>query len=126
MKALLVDDSRTVRLVIGRMLRERGFEIFEAGNGAEALACLDTVGRFDLAMVDWNMPTMTGIEFVRAVRSEPAHDRMLIMMVTTESDDDAVAAAFAAGVNAFARKPFTRETIDAQLHQLGLVQAQLP
>src|SRR5690606_10659176 len=68
MRALVVDDSKTTRMIIGRILREIGFEVVEAGNGQEALDKLEELGGAEVALVDWNMPEMSGIEFVRAVR----------------------------------------------------------
>jgi two-component system chemotaxis response regulator CheY len=72
MRALVIDDSRAMRSILGRMLRELGFEVLEAGNGREAIACLEAPGGVDLALVDWNMPEMDGLEFVRQVRAEGA------------------------------------------------------
>lgn len=120
MRALVIDDSRTTRMIVGRILREIGFEVMEAGNGQEALTKLDEVGSVDLAMVDWNMPEMTGIEFVRAVRAESAYDEMKMMMVTTESEVEQVAAALEAGANEYAMKPFTKEVIQEKLALLGI------
>lgn len=107
-------------MIVGRILREIGFEVMEAGNGQEALTKLDEVGSVDLAMVDWNMPEMTGIEFVRAVRAESAYDEMKMMMVTTESEVEQVAAALEAGANEYAMKPFTKEVIQEKLALLGI------
>ncbi len=120
MKALVIDDSRTARMIIGRILRECGFDIMEAGNGAEALARLDEQGPADLALVDWNMPEMTGIEFVRAVRGDTRHDAMKLMMVTTEAEISQVQTALDAGANEYAMKPFTKEVIQEKLALLGI------
>ena len=70
MRVLIIDDSRAIRAIIGRTLRELGFtETIEAGNGKEGLAQLAAKGPFDLAMVDWNMPEMNGYEFLKAARA---------------------------------------------------------
>ena len=111
MRALVIDDSRTVRTIIGKMLREVGFEVTEAGNGREGLDRLREGPGFDLAMVDWNIPELTGIEFIRAVRAERAHDGMRLMMVTAETEAEQVAAALAAGANEYVMKPFNRDVI---------------
>ena len=120
MRALVVDDSRTTRMIIGRILREIGFEVLEAGNGQEALHKLREIGPAELAMVDWNMPEMTGIEFVRAVRAESVFDEMKMMMVTTESEAGQVATALEAGADEYAMKPFTKEVIQEKLALLGI------
>lgn len=121
MKALVVDDSRTMRMVIGRILRELGFEISEAGNGIEGLDRLKETGAADVALVDWNMPEMTGLEFIQAVRSKPEYDSMKLMMVTTESEMSQVAVALESGANEYAMKPFTKEVIHDKLALLGVV-----
>jgi two-component system, chemotaxis family, chemotaxis protein CheY len=120
MRALVVDDSKTTRMIIGRILREIGFEVVEAGNGQEALTKLEETGVADIALVDWNMPEMTGIEFVRAVRAEPAYADMKMMMVTTESEAEQVTTALEAGANEYAMKPFTKEVIQEKLALLGI------
>jgi two-component system chemotaxis response regulator CheY len=120
MRALVIDDSRTTRMIIGRILREIGFEVVEAGDGQEALTKLEETGGADLAMVDWNMPEMSGIDFVRAVRAESAYDNMKMMMVTTESEVSQVSTALEAGANEYAMKPFTKEVIQEKLALLGI------
>lgn len=120
MRALVVDDSKTTRMIIGRILREIGFEVVEAADGQQALARLEEGGRADLALVDWNMPEMSGIEFVRAVRAEPAYADMKLMMVTTESEAEQVSVALQAGADEYAMKPFTKEVIQEKLALLGI------
>jgi two-component system, chemotaxis family, chemotaxis protein CheY len=120
-KVLVIDDSRTVRMVISNLLREVGCEILEAGDGLEALERLEAVGHVDLMLADWNMPRMTGLEFVRAVRKLPVHNATKIVMVTTESYAEAVKAALAAGANGFIAKPFRRDTMIARLAEFGIV-----
>lgn len=120
MIALIVDDSRTMRAMIGRILIGIGFSVHEAGDGQEALDRLAEVGPVDLAVVDWNMPVMTGIDLVRAVRSDPSFNRMRLMMVTTECDLSRVADALAAGADEYVMKPFTRDVILEKLRVLGI------
>jgi two-component system, chemotaxis family, chemotaxis protein CheY len=120
MRALVVDDSKTTRMIIGRILREIGFEVVEASNGQEALTKLESGGCAELALVDWNMPEMSGIDFVRAVRADPIYAEMKLMMVTTESEADQVSVALEAGADEYAMKPFTKEVIQEKLALLGI------
>lgn len=119
MRALVVDDSRATRMMIGKILKELGFEVTEAGHGKEALERLKELGPADLALVDWNMPEMNGYDFVRAVRADPQYDGMRMMMVTTETDMPQVIKALEAGANEYAMKPFTKEVIVEKLQLLG-------
>lgn len=110
-RVLVVDDSKMMRRVIRNILNSVGLtDIVEAGNGAEALRRLEE-SPVDLVMTDWNMPVMSGIEFVRAVRAQPRFAKISIVMVTTESSRDSMAEAKAAGINGHLRKPFNRESM---------------
>ena len=120
MRALIIDDSKAMRCLLGRMLRGRGFEVLEAGNGREGLQRLKESGKIDLALVDWNMPEMNGLDFVRTVRAEQTYDGVLLMMVTTETEMKNVVKALAAGANEYVMKPFTQEVILEKLQILGL------
>ncbi|HTQ07550.1 MAG TPA: response regulator [Polyangiaceae bacterium] len=120
MKALIVDDSRAMRLVIARILQAHDFTIVEASNGREALDVMEQTGPFDLALVDWNMPVMDGLELVLALRKDRRFDEMAIMMVTTESEAKQVERAIAAGASEYLMKPFSAETFAAKLVNLGL------
>ena len=88
MKALVVDDSRAMRKIIGGILRKEGFEILEAADGEEALNLLKNPesGKVDLATIDWNMPVMNGLELVVNIRAEKNLRNITLMMVTTESE----------------------------------------
>lgn len=121
MRALVIDDSRTMRMIIGRILKEMGFEIHEAGNGLEGLDRLREIGRPEITLVDWNMPEMTGYEFVRAVRAKPEYDEMKVMMVTTETEMSQMTSALEAGANEYVMKPFTKEVLQEKLGLLGVV-----
>ena len=122
MKAIIVDDSRSMRMMLKKLLTGAGFDTFvEAGHGQEALDKLREGGAVDLALVDWNMPVMTGIDLVRAVRKEHAYDAMTVMMVTTESGMSQMQEALEAGANEFMMKPFTPEALREKLQILGLV-----
>lgn len=120
MKALVVDDSRAMRLLIGRILREAGFEVAEAGHGREAIDRLTSSSDTDLVLVDWNMPEMDGIEFVRTVRANRAFDGLRVMMVTTECDMEKVIDALHAGADDYVMKPFTRDVLMEKLSLLGV------
>jgi two-component system chemotaxis response regulator CheY len=119
-RALVVDDSRAIRSIIGKVLRESGFEVSEAAHGREALDHLRSSGLVELAMVDWNMPEMNGYEFVCAVRANLEWAGMRIVMVTTETEMAQVARALAAGANEYIMKPFTRDILQEKLQLLGL------
>ncbi len=120
MKALVVDDSRATRTILRNALKEEGFEVFEAGDGRQALEELKKIGIADLALVDWNMPVMNGYELICEVRSRKELDSMAIMMVTTESESSQVQRAIDAGANEYVMKPFTSEVLREKLLLLGL------
>ena len=120
MKALVVDDSRAMRAILGKHLRELGFEVHEAKSGIEGLTTLNKLGHPDLIMVDWNMPEMDGFEFLKRVRSESDYDEVRIMMVTTESEMSQVQLALEEGANEYLMKPFDREALLEKLLLLGI------
>ena len=121
MRALIIDDSRTMRMIIGRIIRELGFEITEAGDGQEALKRLIEMGTTpELIMVDWNMPVMNGYEFLKAVRANPLYESAHIVMVTTETELGQITRALEAGANEYVMKPFTKEVIRDKLLILGV------
>ena len=101
MRALVIDDSRAVRLIIGNILREIGMEVLEAGHGLEGLEQLRQNPDVELVLVDWNMPEMDGLDFIRAVRSQRVYDALRILMVTTETESEQVARALNAGANEY-------------------------
>lgn len=121
MNALVIDDSKAMRSIIKKILVEIGFNVVQAGNGRQALEGLERVGKFDIALVDWNMPEMNGIEFVQAVRQDPAYDDMPLMMVTTEIEMSQVVKALDTGADEYLMKPFTKELLLEKLGILGLV-----
>ena len=120
MRALVVDDSKTMRSVLRMILKGSGFEVTEAGNGREALASLETSGTPDVALVDWNMPEMNGYEFLCAARSRPELETMKIVMVTTETELGQMQNALQRGADEYVMKPFTRDSITEKLQLLGL------
>ena len=120
MQALIIDDSRAMRSILGRMLRGLGFEVVEAVNGRDAIKRLQGTEKVELALVDWNMPEMNGLEFVQAVRAEHSYDGILLMMVTTETETEQVSKALEAGANEYVMKPFTQEVVLEKLQMLGI------
>ncbi len=122
MRALVIDDSRTTRIIIGNILREIGMDVLEAANGLEALEQMKFETDIDLLMVDWNMPVMNGIDFVRAVRADCVNDSVRILMVTSESEAEQVVRALAAGANEYLMKPFNKDILVAKLSILDIVQ----
>jgi two-component system, chemotaxis family, chemotaxis protein CheY len=118
MRALVIDDSRSVRAIIGNMLRENGIEVQEAANGREGLDQLECSAGIELVLVDWNMPVMDGLEFIQAVRAQRIYDSVPIVMVTTEADHTQVMRAMQAGANEYVMKPFTKEILAAKLSLL--------
>jgi two-component system chemotaxis response regulator CheY len=123
MHALVVDDSRAMRSILARLLTGLGFEVSQAGDGAEALAVLDSGVRPDVALVDWNMPVMDGLTFVKTVRSRDELRDISLLMVTTESEQTQIVRALAAGAHEYVIKPFTDDVIASKLALLGLVPA---
>jgi two-component system chemotaxis response regulator CheY len=126
MLTMVIDDSRAMRLILKRIVAQIGFEVVEASNGKEAMDYLTTTldgggGVPGLALVDWNMPEMNGLEFVTAVRAEPRLRSMTLMMVTTESEQSQIVRALAAGAHEYVIKPFTPDAIIDKLALLGLV-----
>ncbi len=119
MRALVIDDSKAMRMILGRLLKTVGFEVSEACHGRDALEKLGDGPPVDLALVDWNMPEMNGLDFVKAVRGSGNHAAMKLMMVTTESELARVQAAIEAGADEYVMKPFTPEVLKDKLVQMG-------
>lgn len=121
MRALIVDDSRTMRLILKKQLVQLGFtEILEAADGVEALKVLAGAAVPELALIDWNMPNMSGIDLLSALRENKAWDAMKVVMVTTEADVVRVQRALGQGANEYVVKPFTPQTLGAKLVTIGV------
>lgn len=118
-RALVVDDSRVMRSMLRRLLERRGFDVVEAENGRAALERLALMRIPDLALVDWNMPEMNGIDLISALRQDHNYDRMVVMMVTTETEMTQVQRALSAGANEYVMKPFTEDVLTDKLAILG-------
>ena len=121
MRALVIDDSRTMRRIVSSTLRGLGYETVEAEHGRHALELLADGPLPDLACVDWNMPVMDGLTFVGEVRADPALRPMTLMMVTTESEHSQIVRALAAGAHEYLIKPFTADALRDKLELLGLL-----
>jgi two-component system chemotaxis response regulator CheY len=119
-QVLVIDDSRTMRLILRRMLSDLGLDVAEASNGRDALAQLDAGLAPAVILVDWNMPEMTGIEFVEAVRRPPYESTAKLVMVTTETEVPQVRRALETGADEYVMKPFTSDAIIEKLQLLGL------
>ena len=121
MRALVIDDSRAMRRIVSAALEGFGYETRQAAHGQEALDVLHEGYLPDLCTIDWNMPVMDGLQFVAAVRSNPAWRSMTIMMVTSESEHTQIVRALAAGAHEYVIKPFTADALRDKLALLGLL-----
>jgi two-component system chemotaxis response regulator CheY len=120
MQALVIDDSRAMRMVLARMLTNLGFEVDQAADGRLGLDRLAAGPVPDVIMVDWHMPEMEGIEFVEHARSPEYAYPGRIIMVTTETEAGQVARALDLGADEYLMKPFTEDAIADKLALLGL------
>lgn len=121
MRAMIIDDSRTMRSILRRIVTGLEFEALEAGHGQEALDQMESGEVPDLCLVDWNMPVMDGYTFITRVRANPDWRNVTLMMVTTESEQGQIVRALAAGAHEYVIKPFTPDAIVEKLELLGLV-----
>ncbi|WP_449280214.1 chemotaxis response regulator CheY [Litoribrevibacter euphylliae] len=118
MKILIVDDFSTMRRIIKNLLKDLGFtNTQEADDGSTALPMLKT-GDFDFLITDWNMPGMTGIDLLRAVRADDALSHMPVLMVTAEAKREQIVAAAQAGVNGYVVKPFTAQALKEKIEKI--------
>ena len=125
-RAIVIDDSRTMRMMLARQLEALGYDVLHAGDGRAALELLEAQAEAQveapvLATVDWNMPVMDGLAFVQAVRQRPQWRAMTLMMVTTEAEHAQIVRALAAGAHDYLIKPFLPEALVEKLDLLGLV-----
>jgi two-component system chemotaxis response regulator CheY len=115
---LVVDDSRVVRKVARRILEDLRFEVAEAGDGVEALAWVRTAPP-DVILLDWNMPVMNGLEFLRRLREEPGGDRPKVVFCSVENDLDRIREALANGADEYIMKPFDGDIVASKLALVG-------
>ncbi len=118
MKALVVDDSKSIRQIERKYLEEMGFTVVEAENGQEGLERLKENPDVRLILLDWHMPVMNGYEFLKAVRANPDWNDIKIMMVTTENQQKSVVEAIMAGANEYLMKPFDKEMLETKIRFL--------
>jgi two-component system chemotaxis response regulator CheY len=118
MKILVVDDFSTMRRIVRNLLKELGFtNVHEAEDGVEALAKLRG-GDFEFIVSDWNMPNMSGIDLLRAVRADPSLKHLPLLMVTAEAKRENIIEAAQAGASGYVVKPFTAATLDEKLQKI--------
>ncbi|NBU29022.1 MAG: response regulator [Caulobacteraceae bacterium] len=117
---LVVDDSRVIRKVARRILEDLGFEIAEAADGMEALAwCRAAMP--DAILLDWNMPMMNGVDFLRQLRLEPDGQGPRVVFCSVESEPDRIREALDAGAAEYIMKPFDGDIIGAKFAEAGLL-----
>lgn len=119
-RALVIDDSRAMRMLISDAMRGMGYAVDEAENGSAAILRLDDGVTRDVALVDWNMPVMNGLDFIRTVRSDARFRNMRLLVITSETEAGQVMSALTAGADEYLMKPFSRETLLSKLEMLGL------
>ena len=119
---LVVDDSRVIRKVARKIIEELEFECVEAADGAEALeACRKQMP--EAVLLDWNMPVMNGLDFVKALRREEGGDQPVVVFCTTENDMAHITEALRAGADEYVMKPFDGDIIESKFQQTGLLRA---
>lgn len=122
MTCLLVDDSRVIRKVARRILEDLDFDCREAADGSEALkACRQDMP--DLILLDWNMPVMNGLDFLKTLRKEPSGEAPKVVFCTTENDMTHITEALRHGADEYIMKPFDSDIIASKLAEVGLVEA---
>jgi two-component system chemotaxis response regulator CheY len=119
MRILVVDDFSTMRRIVKNLLKELGFSNFsEAEDGALAWASVEAAGGYDFIVSDWNMPNMTGIDFLRKVRSDPRFKDTPFLLITAEAKRSQILEAAEAGVNGYIVKPFTAATLNEKIQKI--------
>ena len=117
---LIVDDSRIIRKVARRIVEGLGFEVDEAADGAEALTyCAGLMP--DVVLLDWNMPVMDGMVFLKRLREQPGGDQPKVLFCTIETAPERIAEALGAGADEYVMKPFDGEILQSKLSEVGAV-----
>lgn len=120
MRVLVIDDSSFMRHFLHSLFSARGIECAEAANGREGLDSLREEGPFDVALVDWNMPGLSGFEVLCSARAQHAFDATKIVMITTEAENDRIDAALGAGADEYIVKPFDEVGLFEKLRMAGV------
>ena len=117
---LIVDDSRVVRTVAGRIVKDLSFEVSEAGDGSEALRmCRERMP--DAILLDWNMPIMNGLDFLRALRREEGGKTPIVVFCRNENNSEHISEAIRSGANEYIMKPFDAEIVESKFAEVGLI-----
>jgi two-component system, chemotaxis family, chemotaxis protein CheY len=120
-KALVVDDSKAIRMILAKILTELGYEVREAANGREALDVMEVEKTaVKLVLADWNMPEINGLDLLKRLRQNPELSSLVVIMVTTETSLDQMVAALEAGANEYVMKPFTKDILIEKLELAGV------
>ncbi|MBW8910582.1 MAG: response regulator [Sphingomonas sp.] len=117
---LVVDDSKVIRKVARHILEALHFNVEEAGDGREALDRCNAGNLPDVILLDWNMPVMSGMEFLRSLGDAAIPNRPKVVFCTTENDVAHIRAAIDAGADEYMMKPFDRETLESKLQLVGV------
>jgi len=120
MNALVIDDSQAMRRILTGILTPLGFTVTEAADGQQGLDAFEEMKEAEVILVDWNMPVMDGLEFVKTLRANPACAGQNICMVTSETEPDRMVRALMAGVDEFVMKPFTADILVEKLKLIGV------
>jgi len=121
-EVLVVDDSKTMRTILRKILRELGYEVLEAADGKEALKVMEAEKTaIRLVLTDWNMPVMNGLELLKQLRQDRELSSLIVIMVTTETESEYMVAALEAGANEYVMKPFTKDILKEKLEMVGIL-----
>ena len=121
LKALVVDDSRAIRMLLVKTLEQLGYDVQEAANGKDALRIVEAGNSgITLVLADWNMPEMNGLDLLKKLRQNPELSSVAVVMVTTETEIQHIAEAMEAGANEYVMKPFTRDILVEKLELAGI------
>ncbi len=119
LKFLVVDDFSTMRRIVRNLLKELGFtNVDEAEDGAVALQKLKNVGNFQFVVSDWNMPNMTGIELLKAIRADESLKHLPVLMITAEAKKENIVEAAQSGASGYIVKPFTAAVLEEKMNKI--------
>lgn len=121
MRLLIVDDSKTMRSILSSYARNHGCETVEAEDGVDALEKLAADKNFDAILIDWDMPRMNGLELLKIVRGDPAHNGVKTMMITAQSSFDRVSEALDQGADDYLMKPLDESMFVDKLRFIGIL-----